>query len=294
MLSCHRLRGGMCSASDSLANPKNVQREVDEPRLIDTFTEDISRELSGAFADVKVIALDLEGVDLSRAGRISIVQVSTPARCFLIDVLGKGPDDLVVSWLRSLLQSENILKVIHDSRMDSDALFHLLKIELVNVHDTSCWQAVIGLPNTSLNDVLRFYKLTPNIERDKSVYQRNHAFWATRPLTRQMLAWASGDVQFMFDLYQRQLQKVESIPNGVSRARALTLEFLSRCRSAKFSFVTVKNPGIFLGLRGSNLRALQERTCTTIYNRGPRTTKQFMVFYNTETDLAVVTRAASS
>jgi hypothetical protein len=88
----------------------------------------------------------------------------------------------------------------------------------------------------------------------------------------------------MFDLYQRQFQKVESIPNGVSRARALTLEFLSRCRSAKVSFVTVKNPGIFLGLRGSNLRALQERTCTTILNRGPRTGKQFMVFYNTETD----------
>ena len=141
---------GGCDLSTSVASMKLSE----EPRLIDTFTEDISRELSGAFADVKVMALDLEGVDLSRAGRISIVQVSTPARCFLIDVLGKGPDDLVVSWLRSLLQSENILKVIHDSRMDSDALFNLLKIELVNVHDTSCWQAVIGLPNTSLNDIL--------------------------------------------------------------------------------------------------------------------------------------------
>ena len=266
----------------------------DEPRLIDTFTEDISKELSRAFADVKVIALDLEGVDLSRAGRISIVQVSTPARCFLIDVLGKGPDDLVVSWLRSLLQNENILKVIHDSRMDSDALFHLLKIELVNVHDTSCWQAVIGLPNTSLNDILRFYKLTPNIERDKSVYQRNHAFWATRPLTRQMLDWASGDVQFMFDLYQRQLEKVESIRNGAARARALTLEFLSRCRLANLSIVTVKNPGKFIGPRGSNIRGLQERTGTTIYGTGPWGSQKFMVFYNTEAELEVVTRAARS
>ncbi len=88
----------------------------------------------------------------------------------------------------------------------------------------------------------------------------------------------------MFDLYQRQLQKVESNLNGVSRAKALTLEFLSRCRSAKVSFVTVKNPGIFLELRGSNLRALQRRTCTTIYNRGPQASKKFMVFYNTETD----------
>jgi hypothetical protein len=266
----------------------------DEPRLIETFTEDISRELSGAFADVKVIALDLEGVDLSRAGRISIVQVSTPARCFLIDVLGKGPDDLVVCWLRSLLQSENILKVIHDSRMDSDALFHLLKIELVNVHDTSCWQAVIGIPDTSLNDTLRFHNLAPNIERDKSVYQRNHAFWATRPLTRQMLDWASGDVQFMFDLYQRQLEKVEFIRNGAARARALTLEFLSRCRLANLSIVTVKNPGKFIGPRGSNIRGLQERTGTTIYGIGPWGSQQFMVFHNTEAEKEAVTRAARS
>jgi len=266
----------------------------DEPRLIDTFTEDISRELSGAFADVKVIALDLEGVDLSRAGRISIVQVSTPAHCFLIDVLGKGPDDLVVCWLRSLLQSENILKVIHDSRMDSDALFHLLKIELVNVHDTSCWQAVIGNPDTSLNDTLRFYKLAPNIERDKSVYQRNHAFWATRPLTRQMLDWASGDVQFMFDLYQLQLEKIESIRNGAARARALTLEFLSRCRLANLSIVTVKNPGSFIGPRGSNIRELQERTGTTIYGTGPWGSKKFMVFHNTEGQKHAVTQAAKS
>ena len=266
----------------------------EEPSLIDTFTEEISRELSGVFADVKVIALDVEGVDLSRAGRISIVQISTPGRCFLIDVLDKGPDDLVVCWLRSLLQSENILKVIHDSRMDSDALFHLLKIELVNVHDTSCWQAVIGTPDTSLNDTLRFYNLAPNIERDKSVYQRNHAFWATRPLTRQMLDWASGDVQFMFGLYQRQLEKVESIRNGAARARALTLEFLSRCRLANLSIVTVKNPGKFIGPRGSNIRGLQERTGTTIYGTGPWGSQKFMVFYNTEAELEVVTRAARS
>ena len=35
-----------------------------------------------------------------------------------------------------------------------------------------------------------------------SVYNMNKVFWTTRPLTLQMLAWASGDLTSLFFLYE--------------------------------------------------------------------------------------------
>ena len=140
-----------------------------------------SSDLAAAFDGVDVIALDVEGVDLSRDGVISIVQISTPKQCFLLDMLGKPKDDPLVNWLRSVLESYSVLKIIHDCRMDSDALYHLLNIRLVNVHDTAVWHRVItGDADQGLNTVLTSNKLQPNVVRDSSVYRDHHDFWAKR------------------------------------------------------------------------------------------------------------------
>ena len=59
--------------------------------LICEWTADTKNALTSAFADASLIALDAEGVDLSREGVISIVQLATRQQCFILDVLGKGP-----------------------------------------------------------------------------------------------------------------------------------------------------------------------------------------------------------
>jgi hypothetical protein len=63
-----------------------------------------------AFAYASLIALDAGGVDLSREGHrsegvISIVQLAThqQSQCFILDVPGKGLDDLLVVWLLAVL-----------------------------------------------------------------------------------------------------------------------------------------------------------------------------------------------
>jgi len=169
-----------------------------KPQIINALTDKVAMELNEVFSGANLVALDLEGVDLGRTGQISIVQLSTPTSCcYLIDILNaKGRDDPLILWLRTLLEDASVTKIIHDCRMDSDALFHLFEIELVNVHDTSCFHhAISGIVNVNLNDTLRHNKLRPNVVRDGSVYRTNHAFWATRPLTSTMIEWASGDVQ---------------------------------------------------------------------------------------------------
>lgn len=205
--------------------------------------------------------------------------LSSPAMCFLFDVLDKSKQDPLICFLRSILESDSVLKIIHDCRMDSDALFYLLDIKLKNVHDTSCWhRELTGSCDVNLNDLLRGNDLNPNIVRDSGVYESNPAFWTTRPLTVKMISWASGDVNLMFNVHARQISR--ATPAIASKSIELSNEFLEMARSAEIGRFNVRvNVGRFIGSRGSNLRALQKSTNTLIYSRGKRSAAEFMVFY---------------
>ena len=244
----------------------------------------LSPELESAFLDVPVVALDIEGVDLGRDGVISLVQLATPEKCFLLDML-PVPDAPLVNWLRCILESKSVLKIIHDSRMDSDALKHHLGIELANVHDTSAWHSS---RDQGLNSVLMSNGLKPNVQRDSSVYADNHAFWATRPLTSRMIEWASGDVALMFDLYREQKKKASISGDELSE------RYLDMARVMKTKFITVRNIGAFIGRSGCNIRSLQNRTNTLIYPHGERGRKQFLVYYADESSLSEVLVSAGA
>jgi hypothetical protein len=175
--------------------------------------------------------------------------------------------------------------------MDCDALFHLHDIEVKNVHDTSCFHAVItGNQDKNLNDVLIYNGITPNAARDKSVYKRNPAFWATRPLTKHMTEWASSDVDKLFDLEVKQLERLEERQSQISVARAKSESNTTFARNMRVKTgLTVNSPGIFIGRHGSNLRRLQERTGTLVYQQGGRGI--WFVYYSADKDLAEVKRA---
>lgn len=74
--------------------------------------------------------IDLEGVNLSRHGTISILQIyaSSVKKTFLIDVYTSRDEAFSHpasdgSNLRSILESPSIIKVLFDVRNDWDALF---------------------------------------------------------------------------------------------------------------------------------------------------------------------------
>ena len=201
------------------------------------------------------------------------------SQCFLFDVLDKSKQDPMICFLRGILESDTVLKIIHDCRMDSDALHHLLDIKLANVHDTSCWHGQLtGSCDVNLNDLLQRNGLRPNIVRDGGIYESNPAFWTTRPLTEKMISWAAGDVDLMFKVHARQIAGASA--DIASKSVALSNEFLEMARSAEVDWFKVRvNVGIFIGSRGCNLRALQKSTNTLIYSRGRRSDAEFIVFY---------------
>ena len=88
------------------------------------------------------IFIDLEGENLSKVGRISIMQLFyfPKLRVYLLDILKLGkaafttPNDAGVT-LKHILETENIRKAIFDVRNNSAALYHQYGISLDGVDD---------------------------------------------------------------------------------------------------------------------------------------------------------------
>jgi DNA polymerase I-like protein with 3'-5' exonuclease and polymerase domains len=242
------------------------------------------------------LAFDCEGVNLSRAGTVELVSLcfeNDKTVVYLVDLSGSRAKR--VAALKALFECKSLEKVIHDSRMDCDALYHLHGITLKNVHDTSCFHQVITkLKDVSLNDVLGACNLPSNLTRDKSIYQENFRFWATRPLTPIMKTWASSDVDKLLTLADRQIVKIN--PQGLATAKELSMTFTTfACNMELERGLECKiNIGRFIGPRGSNLRSLQSNTGTLIYQEHQPGKNTWMVYYSNNFGLMQVKRAMGS
>ena len=79
-----------------------------------------------ALSGQKLLALDCEGVSLGRRGEISLIQIATPEKIFLLDVDDTPRTARVVVLAKKILEDASVRKIIHDCKADSDALYHLL------------------------------------------------------------------------------------------------------------------------------------------------------------------------
>jgi exonuclease 3'-5' domain-containing protein 1 len=95
-----------------------------EVRIVTNSSDDICEAIA-CLSEATVLALDCEGVDLGRSGEVCIIQLSTENLCFIFDVHELTASCELVVALTTILEDENIIKIIHDCKMDSDALFHL-------------------------------------------------------------------------------------------------------------------------------------------------------------------------
>ncbi|KAJ4459039.1 putative 3'-5' exonuclease [Paratrimastix pyriformis] len=171
-----------------------------------------------------VLAIDCEGVNLSRTGRLCLLQmattpppppgpllaswkaagrIQTPQLVFLFDIV-VGGRAIFDAGLREILEDPSIIKVLHDTRGDSDALLHQFQVRLTNVFDTqiayACLQTQEGqgvpLP-ASLNTVLKRYARGSENEykeRVRAAMEADPQYWVKRPLSDDACEYASQDV----------------------------------------------------------------------------------------------------
>eukprot|EP00741_Cyanophora_paradoxa_P024636 tig00022080_g23787.t1 len=157
------------------------------------------------------LAVDCEGVDLSRRGRLCLVQVADPrdGTVHIFDVVALGG---LPQFLVAILGDPRVLKIFHDCRQDSDALYHQCGVALANVLDTQLCDA--------LHQQLRTGRLPPFVSGLKKLlelhvphlvppdaaqlkasvsagFDADLRLWERRPLPQHLLLYAAYDVALL-------------------------------------------------------------------------------------------------
>jgi hypothetical protein len=166
-----------------------------------------------------VIAVDLEGVHLGKGGYATLIQIATNKRNVFVFDIQSEPG--LVDIVKPLLTSTRVVKVFHDCKADTYALMEL-GIDLANVFDTAVAHVVIQLQDQpdkvpvvpSLNKVVELYgDGRTNGEKDvmKDVYRYQYDLWSVRPLSLDMLVYASADVYCLVpDVYRNMRKKIRA------------------------------------------------------------------------------------
>ncbi|XP_076299775.1 egl_like_exo domain-containing protein [Lasioglossum baleicum] len=153
-----------------------------------------------------VVSMDCEGINVGIKGQLTLIQIGTMSGQAYVFDLFTCPGLVQAGGLQKLLEHPNVIKVIHDCRNDSVNLYRQFNIMLNNVFDTQAAHAVLqfqetGKPvykvkNVNLNTLCDLYGAPSNPlkEQLKNTYRNNQKYWCRRPLTRDMLIYASSDV----------------------------------------------------------------------------------------------------
>lgn len=183
---------------------------------------------------------DAEGLDLSRTGKLSIIQLHVHHRLhrgtYLIDVLAlKGAGFTTTSTnehitLKSLLEDSKIPKVFFDVRMDSDALYGQFGILLAGIIDLQLMELASRMIRGDWCDghlkglrtcLAKMQLKDDERERVKAMKDRGKELFAPkkggrydvfndRPLSKAIIEYCVVDVAYMPKLFEQYNLKLEN------------------------------------------------------------------------------------
>ncbi|KAL2062043.1 hypothetical protein VTL71DRAFT_6309 [Oculimacula yallundae] len=182
--------------------------------------------LSGLPTSPPSLYLDLEGINISRHGSVSIIQIHVfpQGQTYLTDVHTLGMDAFSTpgangQTLKGILESDPIPKVFFDVRNDSDALFSHYEIKVAGIYDiqlmelatrdfskkfvnglAKCIERAIPLTGSEM----RAWKDTKEKGLDLFLPERGGSYeiFNTRPLPEAVFLYCVQDVHFIPKLWQ--------------------------------------------------------------------------------------------
>ncbi|XP_013381440.1 piRNA biogenesis protein EXD1 [Lingula anatina] len=172
------------------------------------------------------LAVDGEGDNYSRKGKLSLIAIATRDHAFLFDVLKLGAI-VFDRGLREILEDPTREKLMFDCREDSDILWHQFRVKLDGVQDIQLLQIMHSKRDNpdispinrrrgcvafcekvfSLMRCLEVYTHdVTSIEVKKSIgstFPLSTHQWAIRPIPKNMIKYACVDVCTLFVLYDK-------------------------------------------------------------------------------------------
>ena len=148
-----------------------------------------------------VLSLDTEFVwRCTYRPQLGIVQMGTPADCWALDCL-TGMD---VAALRSLLEDESVVKILHDARQDLTHLHHYAGAAPRNVFDTQLAAAFAGFPGGIGLQKLLFEACDVGLPKTETCTD-----WTQRPLSEAQVKYALDDVRYLPALRDELLKRMD-------------------------------------------------------------------------------------
>lgn len=161
------------------------------------------------------LAVDCEGVRLSRTGRLCTVQVASATRAYVFDLV--AAPDVLRPGVAGLLADAAVVKVFHDCRHDAEALAHQAGVWVAGVRDTQVAfelsRLAAGRPRplpVSLATLLRLHAAgaagggaagAALKARITARYAATPDLWAVRPLDADALTYATNDVVHLVGIH---------------------------------------------------------------------------------------------
>jgi len=196
--------------------------EQEEYFLIESEKDFELNEGKEIFKNLKEIFFDCEGVNLSKEGKLCILQIAVifkkKIKIFIFDLI-KGKEELI-KILKPILEDKKILKIIHDVKRDSEALYYQFNIKLNEIFDTQLAYSEIFkkensiLPNfISLVELLKEYCEIDYSEKKKlpHVEMQDGSTWEKRPLEKTLLESSMKDVLYLIPLFNKLKIKLNEI-----------------------------------------------------------------------------------
>ena len=214
--------------------------------LIDT--PESFRRLLTRVADDAIVALDTEAASFHRYhDRVYLVQLSTPTITAVIDPLVVGD----LGPLGALLADPKVEKIFHDADYDLRLLDKQHGFRARHLFDTRIAAQFLDEPGIGLGALLEKYF---GVTVDKR-FQR--ADWSARPLSAEMLRYASDDTRYLCELQILLLNQLIAI--GRDSWVAEEFELLENTR---WTAGALDEQTSYLALKG--VRALERRALAVL------------------------------
>ena len=149
----------------------------------------------------KCLAIDLECENnLHYYGTyISIIQVSSHDRNWIVDVLGLQQ----IEPLLVVLEDQSIEKIFHDASFDLMILYHQFRCRPQNLFDTQIAAQFLGRKELGLGALLKEFFGAQKECKFQMVD------WTKRPLTEDMLSYAVGDTKYLIRMMELLTKELE-------------------------------------------------------------------------------------
>ena len=144
----------------------------------------------------KLLAVDTEFIrENTYYPILSLIQIAVDDTVFIFDYIKNKTKQ---SFLSKILESKYNIKIFHDCEQDLEILNKNLNIHIENIFDTQLGNAFVDFDHhISYKNLV---KKILNIDIDKN---QQNSDWLHRPLSKQQLRYAAGDVIYLENIYTK-------------------------------------------------------------------------------------------